>query len=390
MARDFSLYDQEQMQDPHRIYSELRSTCPVAHSEQDDSFWIATRYDDVVATTLDTDTFSSRYIMVPRLKFGPDFVDRPPITSDPPRHTEFRRVLQPKFTTPQVQKWEPAIRAICRDLLASFIGRGACDASADYAKKIPLGFTCALMGVPPADEPRFDQWCKDLVTLADADGILRAAGEMAVYLAGLVQDRTANPTDDFVNVLMHSEIEGKPLEGQELIAVLMLILIAGLDTTWNALSSALWHLASHPEDRDRLVAEPALIPTAVEELLRFYAPVALTREANHDTEIGGVKIAKGELVLLSWPSANRDPDAFPDADRVVIDRQINRHLAFGVGPHRCLGSAIARLEMRIAIEEWLRAIPEFELTDSDAVTWSTGHIWGPHAVEVHFPPAAGS
>lgn len=388
-ARTFSLYDPDTMRDPHRVYDELRAGCPVAHSERDEGFWIATRYDDVVEATKDPETYSSRFIMIPRLKFGPDFVDRPPITLDPPRHNFFRRLLQPGFTHVRAQKWEPSIRKVCRETLAGLIDTGGCELVNDYCKKIPLGFTCELMGVPTEIEPQFTQWCHDTVESAEMEGVLRATGEMAQYLAGQVEDRREHPRDDMITFLMNSEIDGERLEGQELIATAMLVLIAGLDTTWNAMSSAMLHLAAHPEDRRRLVADPSLIPTAVEELLRFYAPVVLTRETNTDVELGGTTIPKGELVLLNWSAANRDPAVFPDADRVVIDRAENRHIAFGTGIHRCLGAAIARLELKIAIEEWLSVIPEFELVDPDSVTYSTGHIWGPRRVDVSYPISAG-
>ncbi|MBF6556326.1 MAG: cytochrome P450 [Acidimicrobiales bacterium] len=151
-ARDFSLYDPEIMRDPHRVYDELRAKCPVSHSERDEGFWMATRYADVVEATKDPATYSSRYIMIPRLKFGPDFVERPPITLDPPRHTFFRRLLQPGFTHVQAQKWEPTIRKVCRDALAPLLAAGRCNVVTDYSKKIPLGFTCELMGVPPEME----------------------------------------------------------------------------------------------------------------------------------------------------------------------------------------------------------------------------------------------
>ncbi|MEO6628715.1 MAG: cytochrome P450, partial [Aquihabitans sp.] len=159
-----------------------------------------------------------------------------------------------------------------------------------------------------------------------------------------------------------------------------LLLIAGIDTTWSAIGASLWHLAHHPEDRRRLIAEPELVPFAVEEFLRFYAPVTMARIAATDTEIGGCPVAERDWVLLSFPAANRDPEAFERADEFVIDRQRNRHLAFGLGIHRCLGSNLARMELRVAIEEWLKRVPDFELADPEAVRWSTGQVRGPRTL----------
>ena len=170
-----------------------------------------------------------------------------------------------------------------------------------------------------------------------------------------------------------------------------LMLIAGIDTTWSSIGAALWHLAQHPDDRRRLVEEPALIPTAVEELLRAYSPVTMARIARHDTTIGDREVKEGERVLLSFPAANRDPAVFDRPDEVIIDRELNRHVAFGAGIHRCVGSNLARMEMQVAIEEFLAMIPEFELADPAAVTWAGGQVRGPRNLPIRFPsrrPAA--
>ena len=168
-----------------------------------------------------------------------------------------------------------------------------------------------------------------------------------------------------------------------------LLLVAGVDTTWSAIGSSLFHLASHPEDRLRMSSEPEIWPLALEELLRFYSPVTMARIANDDTEVGGCPVSAGDRVLLNFPAANRDETAFDDADTFIIDREKNRHLAFGVGIHRCAGSNLARMELRVALEEWMAAIPEFELEDPDAVTWAGGQVRGPRSVPVVFPAGGG-
>ena len=162
-----------------------------------------------------------------------------------------------------------------------------------------------------------------------------------------------------------------------LVGAVAALLIAGIDTTWSAIGACFWHLAQHPQDRQRLAAEPALIPTAVEEFLRAYAPVTMAREVIKETTINGCPFKPGEMVLLSFPAANRDPAVFPDAGRVVIDRKENRHAAFGLGIHRCIGSNLARMEMKVALEEWLKRIPEFNLDPAGTVTWSEGTVRGP-------------
>jgi cytochrome P450 len=163
---------------------------------------------------------------------------------------------------------------------------------------------------------------------------------------------------------------------------MVLLMIAGIDTTWSAIGASLWHLATHPDDRRRLAADPALMPVAVEEFLRAYAPVTMARLVAEDFDFEGCPMKEGDWLLLPFPAANRDPKMFPDADRVVIDRAENRHVAFGLGIHRCLGSNLARMELQIALEQWMARSPEFELVDTEAVTWSAGQVRGPRTIPV--------
>jgi cytochrome P450 len=166
-----------------------------------------------------------------------------------------------------------------------------------------------------------------------------------------------------------------------------LLLIAGIDTTWSAIGASIWHLAKTPEDRKRLVAEPDLLPTAMEEFLRAYAPVTMARLVREDMEWNGVQMKEDDWVLLSFPAANRDPDKFERADEVIIDREVNKHAAFGLGIHRCVGSHLARMELRVALEVWLERVPEFSLADPDAVTWAPGQVRGPRALPIRINAA---
>ena len=204
------------------------------------------------------------------------------------------------------------------------------------------------------------------------------------YLTGALDERIATPTDDFISELLASEHDGQPIERPVVMGMCALLLIAGIDTTWSSIGSAMWHLATHPDDRRRLVAEPELMPTAIEELLRAYSPVTMARRLSHDVDFNGCPMKAGDRILMNFPAANRDPAAFPDADKVVLDRQVNRHVAFGAGIHRCAGSNLARMELRVAIEEWLRRIPEFDLDPSGEVTWAGGQVRGPRTIPVSF------
>ena len=197
-----------------------------------------------------------------------------------------------------------------------------------------------------------------------------------------IADHVEHPRDDLISYLLDVEIEGTKLSPEHVRGTVVLLLIAGIDTTWSAIGAALWHLASHPEDRRRLAESPELMPQAVEELLRAYAPVTMARIVAEDTELGGRRMSAGDWVLLPFPAANRDPEVFEDADRVVLDRAVNRHAAFGLGIHRCLGSNLARMELTVALEEWMARFPDFELADPDAVTWSAGQVRGPRRLPV--------
>ena len=207
--------------------------------------------------------------------------------------------------------------------------------------------------------------------------------EMMEYLLALTAERrTDNKDGDMVRYLLDQRIEEAELSDDEIARTLFLLLVAGVDTTWSALGFSLLHLATHPEDRRRIAENKSLIPTAVEEFLRAYSPVFIARVTEEDTEVSGCPVSAGEWTVLAFPSANRDPDLFARPDEVLIDREENRHSAFGLGVHRCLGSNLARLEMQIALEMWMGQFPNFELTDESAVTYSAGHVRGPRSVPI--------
>jgi cytochrome P450 len=286
-----------------------------------------------------------------------------------------------------MKKLEPRVRAICNELIDEFIDEGKCDAAARYTKHVPVRTIAHMLGIPQRDSDLFIKWIHEILELGikDDDALLRAVQEMTGYFAGHIESRKLNPTDDLISTLMKAKDKnGQPLSDMHVLGSLRLILIAGIDTTWSAIGASLWHLAKTPADRARLIAEPALMPTAVEELLRAYSPVTMAREVMKETMVSGCPIKPGNMVLLSFPAANRDPLMFPDADKVVIDRRENRHAAFGLGIHRCVGSNLARMEMTVAIEEWLKRIDEFRLDPAGRVTWSEGTVRGPRQLPILF------
>jgi cytochrome P450 len=339
--------------------------------------YLPLRYQDIYDIAYDTEHFSSQRIVVREQKLP--ISGMPPLTSDPPVHTPARRLILPPFAPKEVAKLEPRIREIVVALLDALEGRGVVDASAEFAREIPVLITTDMLDVDPSDAPLFRRWIQALGTdsVSSIEPAMRAGVEIDEYFGRYMEARRANPGTDLISYLVQAEMEGQPLTDRHIIGTLTLIMVAGTETTWSAIGSALWHLATHPEDRRRLVAEPELIPTAIEEFLRAYSPVTMAREVAQDTTVGGCPYARGGQVLLSFPAANRDPEKFDNPDQVIIDRKTNPHAAFGLGRHRCLGSNLARLEMAVALEEWLKRFPEFEAVSDKPVVWSEGQLRGP-------------
>jgi len=387
-SSDYDIFDLDYVVDPYPIWDDLRSSCPIAHTERLGGSWLPTRYQDVTAIARDVEHFSSRNVGVVPPAEGDDVllpVGVPPISADPPVHTWTRRLLLPWFSPRRVEEYERTTRALCQRLVGGFADAGHADAAADYAQQIPVRVIGVMLGVPDHLSDTFTGWVRDLLEFAtDTPRRNKARAEMVNYFSGEMEARRNGSGDDLISVLLRSEVDGDPVPDGHILGTVALTLIAGVDTTWSAIGSALWHLATHDDDRRRLVAEPELLPTAIEELLRAYSPVTMARIVASDTEFEGCPMREGDRVLLNFPGANRDPAMFPDADRVVIDRQENRHVAFGAGIHRCAGSNLARMELRVALQEWLARIPEFRLAPSAEVTWAGGQVRGPRTVPVVF------
>jgi cytochrome P450 len=387
-SNDYDIFDPTYVREPHRVWDELRGSCPVAHTDRWGGSWLPTRYEDVRAIAKDVEHFSSTEVTVTPPPPGQEAaVKAPPITSDPPEHQWARRLILPAFAPGRVDRYEPYTRELCRSLLDGFAPRGEVDAAGEYAQQIPPRVIAHLLGVPPEMSDTFVEWVRGVLELGLTDPEVRVhyRDKIAAYFRQCVEERQAQPGDDLISELLAAEVEGEPVSENHVVGTCLLLLIAGIDTTWSSIGSALWHLATHPADRARLVDKPELIPTAVEELLRAYSPVTMARVVTEDCEYAGRQMRAGDRVLMSFPAANRDPAMFEAADEVHIDRELNRHIAFGVGIHRCAGSNLARMEMRIALEEWLARIPEFAHADDAETTWAGGQVRGPRYLPVVFP-----
>ena len=361
--------------DPHPAYARLRSECPVARGNLGGMpVAMISRYEDVQWALRHPDTFTSAS--------GLDLGEQPllPLEVDPPVHTDYRRILNPRFTPRAIAPLEPEVRSLVRELLDGFAGRGSCDFHAELATPLPSGIFLALMGLPPDDLPIFLEWRDNTirpdVEPGDLEGAQRIRQEtgraISDYFRAAIADRRGRPDDSLLSLIVHADFGGRPFTEEELLGMSHLLLLGGLDTVTASLDCMITYLVAHPERRRELVDDPSLIPAAVEELLRFLAPVmVIPRAAAQDISLRGVDIRAGDGVTLVLGAANLDHEAFERTD-VDFRREPNKHVAFGGGHHLCLGAHLARLELQVALEEWHARIPDYWFPDGFEPHFSTG------------------
>lgn len=311
-----------------------------------------------------------------------------PISEDPPIHGWTRRLLLPHFSPKAVESHRAYTEELANRLIDEFIDAGKVDGAGQYAQQIPPRVIAHLLGIDESRVEEFTHWIRCLLELGLTQPELRIKYRKVIrkFFFEVVEERQAKPDDGFVSALLAgTDDDGNPIDPVMVVGMLNLQLIAGIDTTWSSIGSALWHFGTHPADRERMTSEPELWPSAIEELLRFYSPVTMGRRAATDIEYQGVSIPQGSKVLMNFPGANRDPEMFERPDEVILDRPHNRHVAFGVGIHRCAGSNLARMEMDIALRTWFERIPDFEVSEPDEVTWAGGQVRGPRYLPIRFP-----
>lgn len=361
-------FDADVIADPYPFYAALRQDDPVAWSDAS-KCWVLSRYDDVDAALRDETTYVSGQGVFPSRTGGSsgDLLLPMLITMDPPRHTSMRRLISGGFTPRRTADLEPMIRKLTGQILDATAEDGGCDAVAAVAGPLPAIVISDLLGVPREDRDQFRAWSS---ALAQADPssaesmrpMLAAAAALYGYFAELLPARRERPGDDLLSVLLATDPDGEPMTDEELLGFCFLLLVAGHETSTNLLSSALTLLAQEPQQRQLLADDPARIPAAVEEVLRYESPVqCLSRTLSRDLTLHGTTMHQGDAVLLLFASANRDEAAFPDAERFDVTRQPDQHLAFGRGIHFCLGSALARLEARVVLEELLARFPSYQV-----------------------------
>ena len=359
---------------PHDYFKVLRLQAPVyRHPEPDGpGFWAITKYDDVVTVSMDPATFSSyrggtNIPDLPEESLG--FIRMIMLNMDPPQHTKYRRLVSKGFTPKIVRAMEEHVRKIATDIIDRVAERGQCDFVTDIAAELPLQVIVELLGVPVEERHLVFQWSNQMIGFDDPEyastpeTAQRAAAEMFRYANQLAVDRKRSPQADVISTLMQAEVDGEALTETEFNAFFVLLSVAGNETTRNLTSGGMLALLEHPEQRDRLLASPSLMPGAVEEMLRWVTPVIYFRRTlTRDAELRGVQLREGDKVAMYYGSANRDEGVFADGDTFDIARDPNPHVAFGPGgSHFCLGANLARIEIRVMFEELMRRLPGIEL-----------------------------
>lgn len=365
--QDFDAAAPETFDSPHVLHRDLRARCPVAHTDALGGFWALTRHGDVSAVLADASTFvTSVQNVVPKVAFTGR---RPPLHLDPPEHTPYRMALNPLLTSAKVAPLEPVMRGIARDLLTPLVARGSGDICEHYASHLAVRVFGHWMNLPPAQVDVLKEAGQAFVMAVrrnDPDSM--KATSLALYgmARDLIATRKAQPQDpekDPTSALLATRVNGAPLADDMVVGCVRQVLVVGIVAPTVFLGSVVVHLARHPELQQQLRAHPALLPAATEEFLRLYTPYrGFARTASRDVTLGGRVIRKDEAIALVYASANRDEAVFEDADHFVLDRHnLKDHLAFGRGAHYCAGSNLARLELRVALEELLAATRQITL-----------------------------
>lgn len=389
MTLEFDPYSYEIHEDPYPFYRRLRDEAPAYFNEKR-RFWALSRYDDVRAATNDWRTFtSSEGITLEPLRKG---IEPHIIEMDPPRHTQLRALVSRAFTPNRMSRLESPIRARARALIAPFAGTGRVDLIADFAALLPMAVISEMLGVPAADQDRLRHAADALLHREpDSDELtpdgIAGATTLYGYFDGLTRERRTQPGDDLLSVLVDAEEQGHALTQSELLGFCFLLVIAGNETTTKLLGNAVSWLAENPDQRALLASDPSLIASAVEETLRYDPSTqAMARCLTGDVEMHGEHMRAGTKVLLLFGSANRDERHWPDADRFDIRRDTTGHVAFGHGIHHCLGAALARLEARVALEELLPVLGDYEVEKENSRRVHSGNVRGFASLPLRFTP----
>lgn len=376
-ARGYDHFGQEHAEHPEHVWAALRGIPGLARSERHGGFRIISRYEEICAAARNPSVFSSgNGVAIPPHAMPPLI----PVGIDPPMHGQYRKVLNAELGPSAIARKEGEYRELAGQLLAAVPERGEFDFCELFSAQFPERVALRTIGFDPADRAALGRWFHDMTHLRGTDP--EAAGMAALSMFARVKEviaaRRAEPRrDDLLSALLDGSVDDRALTDDEMLMYIALLLFGGLDTTASAIAGAFWYLAAHPEDRHRLLGDEVAMDRSVEEFVRWTSPIqALGRYVAEPTTLGGCPLDAGEWVLLLWGSGNRDESVFEAPDEIRLDRFPNRHLGFGMGPHRCMGSHLAKVMVRIAIEEGVKALGDFELADPGRVRWAAGEARG--------------
>ena len=394
LIEHFSLHDKDCQKYQDEIFTEMRKSCPVAHSVEHGGYYAVSRYRDVYDAAHKPELFSSFPVTIPPFGNPTPMI---PIEADPPIHRKYRTLVGAQFSPKSVEALEPFMREMVSGIIDGLVGKTEADLAKEVAVALPLRAILELyLGVPEKDwEMLKNEFIYMLQPNPDAtdeenmERSMQAGLNCTMYFAEMLEERrTKGYGTDLISHLDQAELDGERLTDDEIFGFCLVLVPAGFDTTASVLSRLLLMFAEKPEVRDRLeqvIDDPGKLDLAIEELIRFIPPQpGVARNVTQACEFAGQELAEGDRLLLLWPSANRDPEEFPNPDELVLDRQPNRHLGFGSGIHRCLGSHLARLELKILLKEFLRRVPRYQVAPDKEAVWHTGNTWGVKTVPVVF------
>ncbi len=389
---EFNPLTAEVRDDPYPFYAHLRRHAPVYHVAALDC-WAVSRYEDVVSVLKDPAAFSSASLMTAMLGDlnpvpGVPFM----LGSDPPVHTRLRRLVNRAFTPRSVAEMEPRIREIARQLVADLAGREEFDLVTELATPLPVIVIAEMLGIEPERRREFKHWSDDLIAITggavagDERGrIARSMADLVAYLRHAIEKRRVEPSNDLIGGLVRAEEENQALSAEEVLAMTLLLLIAGNETTTNLVSNATLALLDHPGEMAKVRAQPGLIPNAIEETLRYDGPVQrIFRQTTRPVEVAGTAIAAGAFVMPLYGSANHDERVFADPERFDVSRDASEHIAFGLGIHYCLGANLARLEARIVLEELFQQRGHLERVDAAVERINSLVVRGPKSLRLRW------
>lgn len=371
---NFDIFETSYVQDPFPFLEAARQKCPIIRTDNYGGSWMITTYEDLTNIAHDFETFSSAFgINLIPFQDGTSENFAIPLTSDPPIHTDSKKLITKWLNNNKVKEYEILTKTTCENLISNLKSKLHFDAAEEYARIIPTTVICDILSIDTHYVDQFTEWVNDILANAH-DPILRnnSKKELSLFLFNHVMTNKKNRSNNFICSLFESNFDDFQVTG-----ICASLFVAGIDTTWSSIGTIIWHLATNPHDLDTVKNNIEKLPFFIEEFMRYYSPVNVSRTLTKDIVYNGCPMSKGDKVILNYTSANRDENHFENSNKLDLSRMINRHVAFGSGIHRCVGANLARMEIHTAIETFINNIPTFILDKESETIWAGGQVRGP-------------